>query len=376
MPRTPASGADAELIQALADRGVTVTVSQLERWRTAGSLPRHPRTGLGRGRGTRARLLPATLARAEALARTSRQGRTPASALVGPLAQSMDGSSPGALRHAVTGALRRAVADFAPSGAGHPPGAALSSEEADDARAEALLATAGRRAESVAGRLPDTHAVLLDLAADENLDFHDIPRMPRWKRPGPLMAAGLRLFAGGPDAVGQDEIAESLGLALGLSEDETDTMKQLVAARESQALLRGDSPWPSVVFDAESMIAAVEAASDEELLRTARTTLHATALQSFAILGSILGIASQEDIPLRMEPEAVRRMLQHPVWWAWGQFVAVGGVTREEDLAVKIAMALPPGPADTDALESYATFLRAALGLPDEPTTTGPTPTP
>ncbi|GAA2752915.1 hypothetical protein [Kitasatospora cinereorecta] len=50
---------------------------------------------------------------------------------------------------------------------------------------------------------------------------------------------------------------------------------------------------------------------------------------------------------------------------SWGQFVHVGALQHEEDYAVRIALTLAPGPADTDALEAYAQFLRTELGLPD-----------
>ena len=147
MPRTPPSGADAELIRALAERNVTVTVSQLERWRTAGLLPRHPRSGLGRGRGSRAELLPATITQAEVLARTSRQGRAPASLLTSALMRSIRDSSPDALRAAITGALRGLAAGLTAGNGGPVLDAALSGDEADDARAEALLANARRRSD-------------------------------------------------------------------------------------------------------------------------------------------------------------------------------------------------------------------------------------
>jgi hypothetical protein len=75
MPRTAPSGADAALISALAEMGLRVSQAQLERWRAFHYLLRHPRRGLGRGRGTASVLVPRTVARAAWLAAASRQGR-------------------------------------------------------------------------------------------------------------------------------------------------------------------------------------------------------------------------------------------------------------------------------------------------------------
>ncbi|MEV8100638.1 hypothetical protein [Kitasatospora sp. NPDC085879] len=301
------------------------------------------------------------------LARTTRQGRAPVPLVTGTLLRSVRDSSPTALREAITASLRRFAAELTSCSPAHESNPTKPGEDADDSRAEALLANAAQRAKRTAGRIPETHTVLLDLAAEQDLDFHDIPRMPEWKQPGSLMTAAFRLFAGGPEALRHDEAAEALGLALGMPEEKIDAMRHSIAAHEVEALRRGEEPWPlpATAFDAESMIAAANAASDQELLRAAQTTVHATSLQGLALLGSILGLASTEDIPLRMDPEGVRRMLQHPVWWCWGQFVGPGP-QREEDLAARIAMALPPGPADTDALQAYADFLRTEHGLPDE----------
>ena len=67
--------ADAELIGRLRGRGVEVSTAQLERWRTAGVLPRNDRRGLGRGAGSVSRVPAESLAIAEALARGTRRGR-------------------------------------------------------------------------------------------------------------------------------------------------------------------------------------------------------------------------------------------------------------------------------------------------------------
>lgn len=75
MTRTAATGADLDLLQLLAERGLDVSVAQLERWRRSGLLPRHARRGLGRGLGSVAVLDPATVEIADVLARNSSQGQ-------------------------------------------------------------------------------------------------------------------------------------------------------------------------------------------------------------------------------------------------------------------------------------------------------------
>ncbi|MFB7293637.1 hypothetical protein [Actinacidiphila glaucinigra] len=75
MARSGPSPADRELIAALAGQGLQVSLTQLERWRRAGLLPRHQRHYPGRGRGSVSILDPATVQIAAVLARHARQGR-------------------------------------------------------------------------------------------------------------------------------------------------------------------------------------------------------------------------------------------------------------------------------------------------------------
>jgi len=70
MPRSRPSQEDARLIE---EAGVSLP--QLERWRTAGLVPRNARHGLGRGRGTAASALPGTTELVRALGRYAQRGR-------------------------------------------------------------------------------------------------------------------------------------------------------------------------------------------------------------------------------------------------------------------------------------------------------------
>src|SRR5215472_4095317 len=75
MPRSGPGAADRELLTQLAERELTVSLAQLERWRSAGLLPRNTRHGCGRGRGSVSAPAHAAVEIAAALATHSRQGR-------------------------------------------------------------------------------------------------------------------------------------------------------------------------------------------------------------------------------------------------------------------------------------------------------------
>jgi len=70
------------LTRALAERGLAGSSTRYERWRRAGLLPRNPRRGAGRGRGSVASLEPETVEIAAALARHTGQGQDLRAAVV------------------------------------------------------------------------------------------------------------------------------------------------------------------------------------------------------------------------------------------------------------------------------------------------------
>lgn len=365
MPRTPPSGADAELIQALAERGVQVSAYQLERWRAAGHLPRHPRRSLGRGRGTRSYLLPATVNQAEALARASQQGRAPQSVVAGALFQGLRADSPSALRAVIIGHLQQTAAESGVDIERSPVESDLS-DEAWDAKAEAALEMAERRARHAKEPL-QMHNLLLDLAAEMGLNVDGIPRMPDWRQVRPLMAMVLRVEAIGPDAVGLDEVAEAVGAGLGLPEALIEDMKRSMAANQVEKLLHGEAADPLSTVDVRTKIAAVEAATDRELMEATAAVTLAADYQVLAFLGLLVHLDPLEGTPLTMQPESLVRMLQHPTWISWGQFITPGVRNRERDMAVMIANTLQPREyVSVHTLRVYLRFLRVALGLSDE----------
>ncbi|RSS67632.1 hypothetical protein [Streptomyces sp. WAC06128] len=348
-----------------------MSVYQLERWRAAGHLPRHPRRGLGRGRGTRAELLPATVERAELLTRSARQGRAVESVLTTGLDQSLREDSPAALRRVVIGHLHRRVAVF-----GVEPqflsGADMSEETWDEQAETVLQATADRARRSQPP--PETHNLLRDLAQQRGLDVEGVARIPRWQEVRPLLAVILRVFTGGPGAVGLEEIAEAVGAGLRLPEPLVKEMKTTFAAQELAQADRGETPHvlSGYLEGAQALITAVECADDEALMRAAAVVRLTTQYQMLALLCSLAALRVAPAMPLRMEPEGVVRMLQHPVWICWGQTLSRATATREESLAVLIAEALDPRqPGNTDELLNYLRFLRVELGLPDEDVLSG-----
>ncbi|MER6038321.1 hypothetical protein ABT133_31165 [Streptomyces sp. NPDC001835] len=366
MPRTPPSGADAALIRTLAERGVRVSVYQLERWRAAGHLPRHPRRGLGRGRGTHAELLPATVERAEFLARSARQGRALETVLTTGVDRAIREGSPAALRTVLIGHLRRRIA-----ASGVAPQILSGTdmcEEAWDEQAEAVLqATADHARRSQPP--PERHNFLRELAQQRGLDVADVAQMPPWRDMRPMMTVILRVSAGGHDAVGLEEIAEAVGAGLSLSEPLIEELKTTLAARELAQISRGETPHllSSHPGEDQALIAAVESADDEPLMRAAAVVRLTTQHQMLALLCSLAALQVAPEMPLRMEPEGVVRMLQHPVWICWGQTISRTTAIREESLAVLIAEALDPRrPGNMDALQDYLRFLRTELGLPAE----------
>ncbi|MER5376243.1 hypothetical protein [Streptomyces sp. NPDC002553] len=342
-----------------------MSVYQLERWRAAGHLPRHPRRGLGRGRGTHAELLPDTVERAELLARSARQGRTLKSVVTTTLDRALRENSPTALRTLIVGHLRRRVDA---RGAVPPTLPEVdSSEETWDGQAEAVLQATADRARRTPP--PERHNLLRELAQQRGLDVEDVAQIPPWRQMRPMMTVILRVSAGGPDAVGLEEFAEAAGAGLSLPEPAIEELKTTLAARELAQVSRGETPHllNSRFQEEQALIAAVESADDEALMRAAAVVRLTTQYQMLALLCSFAALQVAPEMPVRMEPEGVVRMLQHPVWILWGQTISRTTAIREESLASLIAEALDPQrPGNTDALQDYLRFLRIELGLPAE----------
>lgn len=173
MARGQVSPVDAALIAAAAQRGVTVSPYQLERWRTAGYLDRNPCHGLGQGKGSVAEPATGAVDRIVLLARMPPRSRRKL-----PLGQPLVAFADGLpvpetrVRRALLGVLDRVAGALGVSTA--PP--TVGGELADDQwqaswdAAEALFRHEGRKLVPPLA-LPAWAA----LAADVDADVHERP---------------------------------------------------------------------------------------------------------------------------------------------------------------------------------------------------------
>lgn len=196
MTRTGPSRAEQALMQELRSRGVTVSASQLERWRRCGLLARNLRRGLGRGAGSVSELQPGTVDYVEILASVATQGRnvqrTALALFASGAFQSEDPDSAGevfsayeaAVRRAFrwqidrgNAALRRVRAAVIPPGNGYDPNEADASDDdgLDGAYAEAAapIDKASLREQWRAARLGAQLAGTQPPAADELNKEHE-----------------------------------------------------------------------------------------------------------------------------------------------------------------------------------------------------------
>lgn len=331
MPRTPPSGADSALIQTLAERGVRVTAYQLERWRTAGYLPRNPRTSLGRGRGTRAALTDEVITRAEALARSSQQGRRPLAS--DALLTALQEHDVVTLRSEL---IRHLKALASRARANIEPGA----KEDCDEHAQARL-DAAKRLAATAGRLPGIHNHLVDAGTEAGHDTGAVARLPKMKQPAAFAQLSMRLFATGSDDVGFDELAEAIGATFRLSRDEVEELRSSMARHEVEDMSHDRDPWARLppVHNAKTLIFKASNTDDDALMDVATLIFETAILQLPATLGALAAIHGA-NIPGAMASKAALRMLSHPTWQSWGQYITHYGIIHAPSVAFTIATGL------------------------------------
>ncbi|MBD0737469.1 hypothetical protein [Streptomyces sp. CBMA29] len=358
MTRSAPSGADAALIAALADLGLTVSQAQLERWRAAHYLPPHPREHLGRGRGTASHLLPQTVARAAWLAAVSRQGR--ALPVAGAWAcWAADGSPGGVAR------LRTAVVDQLDR-----YGKRLAAGNTDD---DDSWQRRHNAAEAAARRVPglDQHAPLRAIATTAARDPAAVAPLPRVDR-GLALVLG-RLLAGGGEDVGEDELLEALCLVF---PEQARGLRTAAAARDAAGHggtwkgfpLAGG--WP-VLQD------AVQAAPDQALARAVElVTATAAALELVLVR---LGPAAQAGLPapptgldVEAVPDAMTTALADPMWDEWGRHMPLHGDSPAWPTVAAFQTALTlllPGRADALAgyRERTEQLIRPSSRIPSRP---------
>jgi hypothetical protein len=86
-----------------------------------------------------------------------------------------------------------------------------------------------------------------------------------------------------------------------------------------------------------------------------------------AVLGTLVHLDLLEGTPLTMQPESLVRMLEHPTWISWGQFITPRVRYRKRNIAVMVANTLQYHKyVNIQTLRNYSRFLRVELGLSDE----------
>jgi hypothetical protein len=300
MPRSQPSQADAALLAALTAQGLHASPYQLERWRTAGQLPRNRRRGLGRGRGSASDLDETAVARASILARNAQQGRR----LVGshvierfalgmPVAEEQ-------VRAAFTAELDGIINRLA--------GDAPATDDGWQQRYDAAKQVARRE------RLPvDGQALLGALFGGP-----DRPEPP----PGAeraAMRALLQTIAGGE--VAQEDLLQAMATAGWLPEAEV----PFVLADHYAAQLAGTDTC-------DQAIAAVSITRLRQILQTASLTDLQRAVAAvyltrvFQTIVLLIGMArvgglDQTRMPAwpQITPDALRDLQDDPMWWGWGR---------------------------------------------------------
>ncbi|MFJ4412228.1 hypothetical protein [Streptomyces sp. NPDC088910] len=311
MTRSVPSGADAALIAALADLGLTVSQAQLERWRAAHYLPPHPREHLGRGQGTVSHLLPQTVARATWLAAASRQGRAlPVAAAW--TCWGADGSPGGVAR------LRTAVVDQLDR-----YGKRLA---AGNARDDGSWQRRHDAAEAAARRVPDLdqHALLRAVAITAARDPAAVAPLPRVDRDLALVLG--RMLAGGGEDVGEDELLEALCQVF---PEQAEAMRTAAAARDAAGY---GGTWKDFPLAGGWAVLqhAVQAAPDHALRRAVELVTATSAALELVLVH--LGPAAQAGLPapptgldVEAVPEAMTIALADPMWDEWGRHMPLDG---------------------------------------------------
>lgn len=300
MPRGTVSGATAALIAAVAEQGVTVSAYQIERWRTAGDLPRPVRHGQGRGRGVYSEPPDEqTVQRAMMLARVSRRGsRRMGSHPIERLA----------LGQPIEEEVARRCIDETLAGIGQVFGLGAADED-----------TAWQTLEVMAHQIPETSfrwQDMLDAAEDK-----PPPAAPPPGRTRAAYAVLLHSMAGNSEDVTPDDIPEMLGLFGELSPEAVEELR----AEQYEADLRGEQPWRAL-YDRMSIprLRADAWTIEIDLWQRALAAFWAVTAQHMmvAMIGALALAGSPVDLGphLRITAEAVHALQVDPMWKVVNQY--------------------------------------------------------
>jgi hypothetical protein len=301
MPRSQPSRADAALLAALAGQGLHASPYQLERWRTAGLLPRNRRRGLGRGRGSAAELDEFAVAAASGLARNARQGRR----LVGghvierfaygmPVGEAQ-------VRAAFAAELDRVVDRLA--------GDAPDTDDGWQQRYDAAMRVARREQPPVDGQ------VLLEALFGGPAR----PEPPRGaERAG--MRTLLQLVAGGE--VTQEDLLGAVATAERLS----DANLAFVLADHRAAQLAGTDTCDqaTAAITVTRFREVLQTASLIDLQRAVAAVLLTGVFQNIVVLVGLVRAYGVDQTRLPAWPhitsDTLRGLQDDPVWWRWGRY--------------------------------------------------------
>ena len=303
MPRGGVSRADAELIRALTAQGLSVSPYQLERWRTAGQLPRNRRRGLGRGKGSVSELDDQAVRQAAALARSTGQG----SALMGShvLERFMAG------RPAPEERVRDAYRDRL-----NRLGRLIGADTADDDEGWQTRYDAAQRLSRRAHRTDS--GTLLDALLERPERYSASEKQQRQ-----AVRAFTQVMAHGEDA-GLEEIAEALAVFGGAPGGDVESAKQ--ALREAELAGQAAAEEIARALSLRRYREVLDQVPFELLRRAATVYAEAMMYQSIITMSGMWSVAAEHNgNPETVAPRfreidrtALEQMMDDPVFLSWG----------------------------------------------------------
>jgi len=339
MPRTNPSALELAMVAAVAERGFTVTPTQLERWRTKLWLPRtadwiDPETG---------ELRPEIVQRAASMAGISKSGRK--ISWFGWVWWAIDATpeSTARLRAAVADAFERPFRGAGIDFSQIPQG---DSDEAFEARSEMA-------ARMLMDRRPprrDLDGLLRAGAADAEIELPPSRSVSSIFHPA-LMDPGARMLIGGIEDVGFDEMADAWAAATPGNPE----MIEHIRAVQRDADLAGDDLFAQfpLAHGLPGLIRAVQEADGPRLC----TAVLACTRASTALTVVLPQVANA--------PELLRTLMADEMWDQWVRvgFAPVLGIGGEVAVAMSVIQhLLMPGWAE--GLGRYQAVLDTLLAGP------------
>lgn len=349
VPRGPVGGSTAALIRAAAEHDVHVSPYQIERWRTAGELPRPVRHGQGRGNGVRAEdpdqhtvMLVVTLANA------SRQGRPR------PLGHALERLGRGlpvdekTVRHAFTHQLDRLDR--------------LIHADSDDADT-AWQARSDAAVRAARDGLPVHLQNLVDAIDDAPARAEPPPTVLR-----SAMAGLLHGIGSGEEDVTEEELIDAFHVMGVFDDAERENLRRTLPATQRAG-------GPSWLVAARMMSIAhqrtvLAAASFDQLRRACAVLVSAMAFQPLIVMLGILDITgTNRDLHPRLrqfDERKLRQLQADPMWSQAGALGLMKGPRRRVMMIAWWALTILVVDGQLEQWEAYTARLEALFGHGDE----------